>query len=391
MNRTEVRTTLALASVFSLRMFGLFLVLPVFVLYADSLAGVTPLLAGIALGAYGLTQGLLQIPFGWASDRYGRKPLLVFGLVLFACGSVIAALAPDIWWTIVGRAVQGAGAVAAVITALLADLTREETRTRAMAVIGVSIGVSFALALVAGPALDAAIGVRGIFWLTAALALGGVAIVLWAVPAESPRAPSPPAGGFRAVLKERELLRLDGGIFVLHFVLTAAFVVLPPVLSGFDVPHGRVYLGVLVTSVAFMAPAAWLADREPWRRPLTVAALVLLAAAFVGLALGHHAFWPLVAALVAFFTAFNFLEAHLPAAVSRAAPADGRGAALGVYSSCQFLGAFAGGAAGGAMAGAAGATGVFWLAAGAVAVWLAWTAIGTRGSVPGRAAGRGDA
>lgn len=391
MNRTEVRTTLALASVFSLRMFGLFLVLPVFVLYAEDLRGATPLLMGIALGAYGLTQGLLQIPFGWASDRYGRKPLLVAGLTLFAAGSVIAATAPDMLWTIVGRAVQGAGAVAAVITALLADLTRDEVRTRAMAAIGIAIGASFALALVAGPALDELIGVRGIFWLTAALALAGIAVVLWAVPAEPPREPTPPTGGFRAVLTEPELLRLDGGIFVLHFVLTAAFVALPPVLAGYDVPHGRVYLGVLLASVVLMAPAVWLGDRDRWRRPLTVAALTLLTAALAGLALGHSAFWALTTALVAFFTAFNFLEAHLPATVSRTVTAENRGAALGVYSSCQFLGAFAGGTTGGAAYGLGGAGAVFWLAAGAVVVWLCWVLLGTRGPAPGRAAGRGGA
>ena len=184
MTRAEVRTTCALAGVFALRMFGLFLVLPVFVLYADTLAGATPVLVGLALGIYGLTQGVLQIPFGWASDRFGRKPVLAVGLSLFAGGSVVAALAPDIGWTLAGRALQGAGAVAAVITALLADLTRDEVRTRAMAVIGIAIGLSFALSLVLGPVLGAWIGVRGIFWLTAGLALSGIGVVIWAVPSE---------------------------------------------------------------------------------------------------------------------------------------------------------------------------------------------------------------
>lgn len=388
MNRTEVRTTLALASVFSLRMFGLFLVLPVFVLYADTLAGATPLLAGIALGAYGLTQGLLQIPFGWASDRFGRKPLMVFGLALFALGSVIAAIAPDIVWTIVGRAVQGAGAIAAVITALLADLTRDEVRTRAMAAIGIAIGASFALALVAGPVLDAWIGVRGIFWLTAALAIAGIVIVTWGVPAEPDKAvgAAPLRRELWKALTDPSLRPLHAGIFVLHFALTAAFVALPPALAAFEIPHGRVYLPVLVASVLLMAPAVWLADRDRWREPLFLAALVVLALAFVALATGHGAFWPLVGALVAFFTAFNFLEAHLPAAVSRAAPAAGRGAALGVYSSGQFLGAFAGGAAGGAAYGFGGSAAVFWVVAAAVTAWFVMAA-GTRRPAPGRAAG----
>lgn len=392
MNRVELRTTLSLASVFASRMLGMFLVLPVFVLYADTLPHATPVLVGFALGVYGLTQGLLQLPFGWASDRWGRKPVIASGLLLFAAGSIVAALAPDIGWTIVGRALQGAGAIAAVVTALLADLTRDAVRTRAMAVIGVSIGGSFALSLAFGPVLDAWVGVRGIFWLTAGLALAGIAIVVWAVPPE-PRAAQRHRvrRDLPTVLRDRTLWPLYGGIFVLHFVLTAVFVALPPVLETFAVPHGRVYLPVLLASAVLMLPAVLAADRPGWRQPLLAGGVALLATALAALAAFHAGFWALAAALVAFFTAFNFLESNLPAAVSRAAPESQRGAALGIYSSCQFLGAFAGGLVGGAAYGWAGAGSVFWVAAAATGVWLLWTVMGTGGPAPNRAAGPGGA
>lgn len=389
MNATEGRATAALAGVFALRMFGMFLVLPVFVLYADNLAGATPMLIGLALGVYGLTQGALQIPFGWASDRWGRKPVLVAGLLVFAAGSAMAALAPDIGWTIAGRALQGAGAIAAVLTALLADQTRDVVRTRAMAVIGISIGVSFAVSLVLGPLLGAAIGVRGIFWLTAGLAVFGIAVVIWGVPAEPKAAQTRGATLLRrdllAVLADRSLHPLFGGIFVLHFLLTAVFVALPPAIDAFGVAHGRVYLPVLLGSVVLMLPAVLVADREPWRRWLLPAAVGLLAAALAGLAVAHATLPALITLLLFFFAGFNFLEAHLPAAVSQAAAPARRGASLGVYSSCQFFGAFAGGLAGGAAYGWAGSTGGFTVGASAAVAWLLWRLAGTRRGVPGRA------
>ncbi len=387
MNPTERRATAALAGVFALRMFGMFLVLPVFVLYADGLADATPVLMGLALGVYGLTQGALQIPFGWASDRWGRKPVLVVGLLVFAAGSALAALAPDIGWTIAGRALQGAGAIAAVLTALLADQTRDVVRTRAMAVIGICIGASFALSLVLGPALGAVIGVRGIFWLTAGLALLGIAVVKWLVPPEAIAAHSrgPDSRDLFAVITDRSLHPLYGGIFVLHFLLTAIFVALPPAIEAFGIPHGRVYLPVLLGSVVLMLPAVFVADREPWRRWLLPAAVALIAAALAGLAAAHATYPALIALALLFFAGFNFLEAHLPAAVSQAAAPERRGAALGVYSSCQFFGAFAGGLAGGAAYGAAGSTGGFLVGAVAAAAWLLWRLAGTRRGVPSRA------
>ncbi|MFN2300772.1 MAG: MFS transporter [Gammaproteobacteria bacterium] len=376
MNPPERRATVSLAGVFALRMFGMFLVLPVFVLYAVELPHATPLLAGLALGMYGLTQGVLQIPFGWLSDRYGRKPVLAAGLLLFAVGSVVAATAPDIWWTLAGRALQGAGAISAVVTALLADLTRDGVRTRAMAVIGVSIGASFALSLVLGPLLGDWVGVRGIFWLTSILAVAALGVVWWVVPAEpSVTRSAPVPGALRAAFLAPGLRRLNGGIFALHFILTACFVALPqalaslPALAG--VPHAYVYLPVVVGSGLLMLPLVFAGDRPALQRPLALATLTLLVFALGAMALGHGSLWPLVAALLAFFTAFNFLEASLPAAVARTAGADGRGAALGVYSSCQFLGAFAGGAAGGALYGTGGPTLVFAVSALVGAGWLA--------------------
>lgn len=379
MNTPERRATFALAGVFALRMLGMFLVLPVFVLYAVELPAASPLLAGLALGMYGLTQGMLQIPFGWLSDRYGRKPVLSAGLLLFAAGSVVAATAPDIWWTLAGRALQGAGAISAVVTALLADLTRDGIRTRAMAVVGVSIGASFALSLVAGPVLGAWIGVRGIFWLTAALAAAALWVVWRVVPAEPATGRGAPVpGALRAALLAPGLRRLNFGIFALHFILTACFVALPqalaalPALAG--VPHAYVYLPVVAGSGLLMLPLVLAGDRPALQRPLTLATLALLVSALVAMAVGHGSLWPLTGALLAFFTAFNFLEASLPAAVARTAGATGRGSALGVYSSCQFLGAFAGGAAGGALYGTGGPALVFAASALVGAGWLAVSA-----------------
>lgn len=370
----ERRATLALAGVFASRMFGMFLVLPVFVLYARGVPGATPALMGLALGIYGLTQAALQLPFGWLSDRFGRKPVITIGLVTFAAGSVVAALAGDIWWLLAGRALQGAGAVAAVLSALLADLTRDDVRTRAMAVVGVTIGASFVLSLVFGPLLEAVIGVPGIFWLTAGLALIGIAVVWTLVP--DPVGDSRGSGAFapRTPGWSPALLRLDFGIFSLHFILTACFVALPPALAALPdlagVTHSAVYLPVLLGSGLLMVPLVLGADRPGVRVVLIRGMVVLLAASVLALVWAHTALWPLLAALLAFFTAFNVLEAHLPAEVSRAAPVGSRGTALGVYATCQFLGTFAGGAVGGLAWGQGGAPAVFWLSTALALVWL---------------------
>ncbi len=378
MSPDERRATLALAGVFATRMFGLFLVLPVFVLYARGVPGATPALMGLALGVYGLTQALLQLPFGWLSDRYGRKPVITFGLAVFTVGSVVAALAGDIWWLLAGRAIQGAGAVAAVLSALLADLTRDDVRTRAMAVVGVTIGGSFVLSLVFGPLLEAAVGVPGIFWLTAGLGVTGIAVVWMLVPDPDPdrrtQIGSHGAAGFRSGITGR-LLKLDFGIFVLHFILTACFVALPPALDALPelagTTHSAVYLPVLLGSGLLMVPLVLGADRPGVRLVLVRGMVFLLAASLAAMVWAHSGLWPLLAALLAFFTAFNVLEAHLPAEVSRAAQVGSRGAALGAYSTCQFLGTFAGGVAGGVAWGHGGTAAVFAVAAVSALAWLA--------------------
>ena len=373
----ERRAAAALASIYALRMLGLFMILPVFALYAERLEGVTPVAVGLAISAYGLTQALLQIPFGLASDRFGRKPVIVFGLLLFALGSVIAALADDVTTVILGRALQGSGAIAAAVLALAADLTRESVRTRMMASIGASIGVAFALALVLGPLLDRWIGVPGIFLLTAGLALAGMAVVTFAVPTPTVNLPSgdgPLSGRFAPVLRDPELLRLDAGILVLHAILTATFVVFPLMLrdaAGFDAArHWQVYLPVLLLSLAGMVPLVIYAERHRKHRPVFLAAIVLLAVGQLGLYGAGGSFAGLVMALVVMFTAFNLLEASLPSLVSKTVHGERKGAAMGVYSSAQFLGAFLGGLGGGLVHGAFGPGAVFLFCAGLAVVWL---------------------
>ncbi|HXG28530.1 MAG TPA: MFS transporter [Nevskiales bacterium] len=380
MNPQERRATLGLSLIFALRMLGLFMILPVFALYAGELDGVTPLTLGLALGIYGLTQALLQLPFGLASDRLGRKPVIVAGLLIFAAGSVLAALADDILWVIAGRALQGAGAVGAVINALLADLTRETVRTAAMAVLGIGIGACFLLAMVLGPVLHAWISVPGIFWLTAALGLLCIVVLLTWVPQAPPLTLSDEPHSWREllrVLSSAELLRLDGGIFVLHAILTSLFVAMPLALrdAGLAGPqHWQVYLPVMLLSILLLLPLLQYSGREGGLKPAFLGCVSLLAMALMGLALTPHQIGLLAVLLLLFFAGFNLLEASLPSLVSRCAPAGHRGAALGVYSSLQFLGTFCGGALGGFVLGKAGTTGVFLFAAGLALVWLVFAA-----------------
>ena len=287
MTAGERRATVGLAGIFGLRMLGMFIVLPVLALYAEGLPGGRDhVLVGLALGAYGLTQAVLQIPFGWASDRWGRKPVIVAGLVIFALGSFIAAWAPSIAWTIVGRTIQGAGAISAAVIALVADLTRDTVRTRAMAAIGMTIGATFALSLVVSPALAPLIGVPGIFVMTGVLALAAIAVLQKVVPEvdAAVERPDTPASWKRALL-DRELLRLNYGIFALHAALLALFVQVPFMLRDNGVApsrHALVYLPVLVVSVALMLPALWQADRPRRGKPVFVAAVAIL---FVGQAM----------------------------------------------------------------------------------------------------------
>jgi predicted MFS family arabinose efflux permease len=378
MNESERRAAGSLAAVFAVRLLGLFMIYPVFEAYARGLRHATPAMIGLALGAYGLTQGLLQIPFGLLSDRIGRKTMITIGLLLFAAGSVVAARAGSLDGVLFGRILQGAGAVGSVILALVADLTRPEVRTRAMAMVGVTIGLAFVVAIVLGPVLNALIGVPGIFWLTAVLALVGIAITLGAVPQPERlvvqrEAEAVPAL-FARVLKDRELLRLNVGIFSLHAILTATFLAVPAVLAAtFGTAASRewiIYLPVLAVSVALMVPAIILAERRGLMKEVFIAAIAVLLASILALGFAGHEAVTVLVALALFFAAFNSMEAMLPSLVSRFAPPDAKGTAMGIYSSLQFIGIFIGGALGGLALSWGGARGVFVFSALIALVWL---------------------
>ena len=377
MTREERRATTGLAGIYGLRMLGMFIILPVFALYAETLpGGANQTMVGLALGAYGLTQAVLQIPFGWASDRYGRKRTIVFGLLLFALGSFVAAWAQDIFWVIVGRTLQGAGAISAAVIALTADLTRDSVRTKAMAVIGMTIGATFAVSLVAGPVLKNFIGVPGIFAMTGVLALAAIGALRWAVPSVPPAlhpADESGLGAFRRVLRNGQLARLNYGIFALHALLMALFVQVPYGLRDAGLPgeaHWKVYLPVLIGSVLLMWPALRFADRPARSKLVFNGAVAVLAVGQLVLAIAGTRLAPLVAGLLVFFTAFNLLEATLPSLVSKYAPAALKGTAVGVYSSVQFLGAFVGAVAGGWLAEHNGPVAVFGFGIVLTLLWL---------------------
>jgi MFS family permease len=390
MSPTERRATAGLAGIFGLRMLGMFIVLPVLALYAETLPGGRDhTLVGLALGAYGLTQAVLQVPFGWASDRWGRKPVIVAGLVIFALGSFIAAWAPTIGWVIAGRTVQGAGAISAAVIALTADLTRDGVRTKAMASIGITIGATFALSLVAGPVLKALIGVPGIFALTGILALGAIAVLRWAVPAPEQRSDARrvESGQMLRALADPQLARLNLGIFALHAILMALFIEVPFALRDAGLPpdrHWTIYLPVLVGSVLLMYPFVKRADRSG--RAVFNGAIVglLVAEAALAYSTSHLSLTALAVSLLVFFTAFNLLEASLPALVSKVAPPSLKGTAIGVYSSVQFLGAFAGAAVGGWLAQNVSHAAVYWFGLALGAVWLLASATMAPPPVPGR-------
>lgn len=375
MNPPERRAVAVLAGIYAVRMLGLFMLLPVLALFASGLKGATPTLSGLAVGAYGITQAGLQIPFGLLSDRFGRIPIIVVGLLIFILGSVVAALATDIWQLIAGRALQGAGAISAAVTALLADRTRDQVRTRAMAVIGMSIGATFMLSLMLGPVVAGFAGVSGLFWLAAMLGGGALVLLLIVLPrGQDGPAAMGPRPRLRESLTDPGLLQLYIGVFLLHALVTALFVAVPFALQ--DVAglaagqHWRIYLPVILTSLLGTIPLILLSERQADARASVMAGIGILLAAQLLLGFRHDGTWSIALALVVFFAGFNFLEARLPSWLSQMAAPQRRGAALGIFASAQFLGAFVGGTLGGWLRGAWGLQGVFSVTASMALVWL---------------------
>lgn len=350
MSRDEIRSATSLASIFALRMLGLFLILPVFAIHAKTLPdGDNALLVGLAMGIYGLSQAFGQIPFGIASDKFGRKRIIVIGLILFAIGAFVAASATTVMGVLIGRAIQGAGAISAAITALIADSTRDEHRTKAMAMVGGSIGLTFALSLVIAPLLYQSIGMGGIFALTGVLSLIAIGVVLYVTP-DAPALQHEPVP-LSVVLKNRELMRLNYGVFVLHLSQMAMFVVVPSVLVQFlDLPvasHWKIYLPIMFASFIAMLPAIFIGEKYGKMKQVFVGAIALLLLVQLGFWQFLQQPFALVSLLFAFFVAFNILEASQPSLVSRIAPPAAKGAALGVYNTLQAIGLFCGGAVGG--------------------------------------------
>ncbi|MFH6567054.1 MULTISPECIES: MFS transporter [Pseudomonas] len=380
MSSGETRAASGLALVFAFRMLGMFMVLPVLATYGMDLAGATPALIGLAIGAYGLTQAIFQIPFGMISDRIGRRPVIYLGLIVFALGSVLAANSDSIWGVIAGRVLQGAGAISAAVMALLSDLTREQHRTKAMAMIGMTIGLSFAVAMVVGPLLTRAFGLSGLFLATGAMALCGIVIVMFMVPRSTGTLQHRESGvakqALLPTLRHPDLLRLDLGIFVLHAMLMSSFIALPLALvekAGLPKEqHWWVYLTALLISFFAMIPFIIYGEKKRKMKRVLLGAVVTLM-------LTELFFWKfgdslraLVIGTVVFFTAFNLLEASLPSLISKVSPAGGKGTAMGVYSTSQFLGSALGGILGGWLFQHGGLSVVFLGCAGLAALWLAF-------------------
>jgi MFS family permease len=389
MTPMERRASVSLAAIFALRMLGLFLVLPVFALEARQYPGGSdPALLGLAMGIYGLTQGLLQLPFGMASDRFGRKRVIVLGLTIFALGSFWAAAATDLTGLLVGRSLQGAGAVSAAVTALLADLTRDEVRTKAMAMVGASIGLMFAVSLVVAPVLVAMVGLSGLFALTGVLAVLGVAVVIWGVPLAPVQAKGPVRGRLRDVWRHAGLMRLNAGVFVLHAVQLAMWVAVPSLLveAGLDKSaHWQVYLPAVLGSFVLMG-GVFALERHGHLKKAFLSAIALIALVQLGLlaqSLGHPSLTVMAGLLFVFFCGFNVLEATQPSMASRMAPSSVRGTALGVYNTLQSLGFFTGGWLGGLLVKTWGNTVLF---ASCGLAMLAWWFLALPMQTPQRAA-----
>lgn len=378
LNSLEKRTAVSLASVFAIRMLGLFMLMPIMAIYGQDLEGVSPLWIGLAIGAYGLTQAVFQIPMGWLSDRFGRKRIIVVGLVIFAIGSVIAGLAEDVVTVTIGRAVQGMGAIASAVLALAADVTREEQRPKVMAVIGMCIGLSFSVALVLGPMVAESYGLSGVFMFTAVMAAVGILVVLTLVPNSYTRAKSSEVTAspkqVTSMLFDSQLLRLDFGVLVLHLTMTSMFIAVPLLLANNGLAiseHWSIYLPVLLLSFIFMVPMIIIAAKRGKEKLFFQIGISMLVLASLVMAMNTD-FWTIVFMLFVFFIGFNFLEASLPAHVSRLAPAGQKGTAMGVYSSSQFLGAFLGGISGGYIAETFGFSYLFASNAALALLWMAY-------------------
>ena len=366
--KTERRAAMAIAFMIALRMYGLFLILPVFSVYARDITGSTDLLVGVAIGIYGLTQAFLQIPMGFLSDVWGRKKVIGLGLGLFLIGSVIAALATDINTIIIGRAVQGMGAIAATGLALIADMSRPEQRSKMMAIVGVSIGLSFMLAFITGPVLARLYGLSGLFWVTAVLAALALVVLVFMVDEPDKRIER----DYRYVevwhsIRDKQLLLLDMGVFAIHASMSALFLVVPLILkTTFDWPvtnHWQLYLPVMVASLLIMIPLIFWQEKQKNHIRLMLLTFILLAVNFLLLQLGMNHWTVIVVSLIIYFGLFNYLEASMPALLSRVVTEQYRGAAMGAYSTAQFLGAFVGGAVGGYLM-SAGIDAVLWALSG---------------------------
>jgi MFS family permease len=377
MTGQERRATWGLGIVFSLRMLGMFMVLPVLTTYGMALSGASETLIGLAIGIYGLAQAVFQIPFGLLSDRIGRKPLIIFGLIIFTLGSVVAALTSSIWGIILGRALQGSGAIAAAVMALLSDLTREQNRTKAMAFIGVSFGITFAIAMVLGPIITHAFGLHALFWAIALLTIVGIILTLWVVPSPTQhflnREASMVKGSFATLLTNSKLLKLTFGILCLHILLMSSFVVLPRVMeqAGFAAQrHWQVYLITMLVSFAAVVPAIIYAEVKRHMKQVFIACImIILLAELVLYQSGNHLAM-IIAGIQLFFLAFNLMEALLPSLISKESPAGFKGTAMGIYSTSQFIGVALGGSLGGWVFDHAGSSGVFLVCAAISILWL---------------------
>ncbi|ENV13974.1 MFS transporter [Acinetobacter schindleri] len=353
MNALERRSTFALSSIFALRMLGLFMIIPVFSVAGQSYEYATPALIGLAVGVYGLTQAILQIPFSLIADRFSRKPLVVIGLLLFALGGAIAAMSDTIYGVIIGRAIAGGGAVSAVVMALLADVTREENRMKAMATMGMSIGLSFVVAFTLGPWLTGLVGISGLFWVTTIMGFAAIAMLLM-VPKVTRHHRNFQQGyliQLKQVLKMGDLNRLHVSVFSLHLLLTAMFIYVPSQLIEFaNIPlasHGWVYLPLLVISLFFAFPSIILAEKYRKMRGIFLTAIAGIIVGLLVLIFGFESKYILLTGLGIFFIAFNVMEALLPSWLSKVAPIQSKATAMGVNASSQFLGAFFGGTLGG--------------------------------------------